>query len=333
VDLHRDVVFSPELSAFDRSALLAAAEEKRLVRYGDPAPPDVTRREIMSGHIALAFLLLLGLAICLFCGGGFGLMVGMIIIWVMELAGEAALLPSHLAGGLEAPWAEGALWVSTGIGFVCGVANFVFTMFGDNEGYPDHLDPRRYKMKHVLHRCHNAYVAVSFLPYDFRRLVERAHEAVQQVLDSEVVEAGLLDEIANRTVLPEEVWNIAEGLAMCTPLANELKRIRDLPKTPEAEALRGPRRKAVDKTVADATRRVHQLEAYAKKVARADAALAARALAAEDRTRDLTADERYQNLMARTTDRTALTSLDADADILSICLKEALTSGRAIGSR
>jgi hypothetical protein len=332
VDLHRDVVFSPELSAFDRSALLAAAKEKRLVRYGDPAPPDVTRKEIVSGRIALVFSLLLGLAVCIFGGVGLGLAAGMAITLVVELAVEMALLPSHFAGGLEAPWAEDALWVSSGIGSVCGLAYFVFMMCHENEGYQDHYDPTQYKMKHVLHRCHNTYVAVSLLPHDFRRLVERAYEAVQRVLDSEVVEAGLLDEIANRTVLPEEVWNIAEGLAMCTPLANELKRIRDLPETPEAEALRGPRRKAVDKAVADATRRVRQLEAYAKKVARADAALAARALAAEDRTRDLTADERYQNLMARTTDRTALTSLDADADILSICLKEALTSGRAIGS-
>ena len=134
------------------------------------------------------------------------------------------------------------------------------------------------------------------LPEDFdeaaARLLGRAQRAVKTVLEATVTRRGLLDEMKNELVLPEQLWDIAQVLREQTVLRARQRDVARGMATAELEAVLGPQRRALALSVDAIKRKVDLLDRYADRVRSADAALRAEA-ALED-------GDRYIELLART---------------------------------
>jgi hypothetical protein len=152
---------------------------------------------------------------------------------------------------------------------------------------------RRYGLAHTYA---DRYILPEDLDYPCQVLLRRAQDACVAVLNSQVHQAGLIDTVGNRVSLPEEVWQIAQRLTKLSAMHNEHGKLvpRDLPSGLE-DAFK-PYSTALDAAWTSLSKRVRNLEHYAKQVVKADKVFHAHrrleALAA--RTPD------YQRLIAET---------------------------------
>ncbi|GAA0946441.1 hypothetical protein [Actinocorallia libanotica] len=185
--------------------------------------------------------------------------------------------------------------------------------------------PKALKAKMLGARAHHRrYLRASDLDEPSQALMERARKAITAVLDAEVTRDGLLDEIANAVILPDEQWQIAELLQRQTALRTKLDQYDRMADTPELDRVLDPQLAALDQSVREVTGRIEALERYADLVARADS------IRASERLDDDTA---YLDLLAHTADTTAVASLAEHADLLGAHLTETLQAGRAITPR
>jgi hypothetical protein len=141
-------------------------------------------------------------------------------------------------------------------------------------------------------RHHGQYL----LPEDFddeaARMMVRAQRSVRTVLGATVTRRGLLDELQNGLVLPEQLWVIGQVLHEQSVLRARQREVARGMATAELEAVLGPQRRALVRSADAMKRKVELLERYAERVRSADAALRAEA-ALED-------GDRYIELLART---------------------------------
>ena len=191
--------------------------------------------------------------------------------WILALIVMAATLPTAVAA-----WAAVVL---AGIA-VLATGGIVVKSMVEDRGHK------------AVRLQHGKYL----LPEDFdeaaARLLGRAQRAVKTVLEATVTRRGLLDEVKNELVLPEQLWDIAQVLREQTVLRARQKDIARGMETAELDAVLGPQRRALALSVDAIKRKVDLLDRYADRVRSADAALRAEA-ALED-------GDRYIELLART---------------------------------
>jgi hypothetical protein len=168
------------------------------------------------------------------------------------------------------------------------------------------------------------------LPEDFDdeagRVLGRAQRAVKTVLRATVTQRGLLDEMQNELVLPEQLWDIGQVLHEQSVLRARQREIARGMATAELEAVLGPQRRALTRSAEAINRKVELLERYADRVRSADAALRAEA-ALED-------GDRYIELLARTEpagDTTVVQGFADEAAALHDTLSRSSESARAAG--
>ena len=139
---------------------------------------------------------------------------------------------------------------------------------------------------------HGNYLLPEDFDDDAARLLGRAQRAVKTVLEATVTKRGLLDEMKNELVLPEQLWDIAQVLREHTVLRARQREVARGMATAELEAVLGPQRRALALSVDAIKRKVDLLDRYADRVRSADAALRAEAALADG--------DRYIELLART---------------------------------
>ena len=168
------------------------------------------------------------------------------------------------------------------------------------------------------------------LPEDFdeqaARLLTRAQRAVKTVLEATVTRRGLLDEVQNELVLPEQLWDIAQVLREQTVLRARQQDIARGMATAELDAVLGPQRRALALSVDAIKRKVDLLDRYADRVRSADAALRAEA-ALDD-------GDRYIELLARTEpvgDTSVVQGFTDEASALKDTLTRSINAARDAG--
>jgi hypothetical protein len=139
---------------------------------------------------------------------------------------------------------------------------------------------------------HGKYLLPEDFDDDAGRLLGRAQRAVKTVLEATVTQRGLLDDVKNELVLPEQLWDIGQVLHEQSVLRTRQREVARGMATAELDAVLGPQRRALTRSVDAIKRKVELLERYAERVRSADAALRAEA-ALED-------GDRYIELLART---------------------------------
>ncbi|MFK4086895.1 hypothetical protein ACI2LF_22490 [Kribbella sp. NPDC020789] len=191
--------------------------------------------------------------------------------WILALIVMAATLPTEVAA-----WAS---LVLAGIAVLATGGVLVKSM----------LEDRSHKAVRVQHGSY-------LLPADFddaaARLLGRAQRSVKTVLEATVTRRGLLDDMQNELVLPEQLWEIAQVLREQTVLRARQRDIARGMATAELDTVLGPQRRALALSVQAIERKVDLLENYAHRVRSADAALRAEAALADG--------DRYIELLART---------------------------------
>ena len=215
--------------------------------------------------------------------------------WILALIIMAATLPTAVTA-----WAALAL---AGVAVVATGAILVRSMVEDRGHRAVRLEYRKY-----------------LLPDDFDEdaawLLGRAQRAVKTVLEATVTKRGLLDEMKNELVLPEQLWDIAQVLREQTVLRARQRDVARGMATAELEAVLGPQRRALALSVDAIKHKVDLLDRYADKVRSADAALRAEA-ALED-------GDRYIELLARTEPAGDISVVQGFTDEAT-ALKETLT--------
>lgn len=249
-----DPVFAPGVPA--RVRRLYASRPELFVPAGRPRPKREIAWSVAPGNTFGT--LLVWLAVCV---GG----------WILALIIMAATLP-----------AEVAAWVSVVLAGIAVVATggVVARSMVEDRGHK------------AVRLQHGQYL----LPEDFDEaaagLLGRAQRAVKTVLEATVTRRGLLDEMKNELVLPEQLWDIAQVLREQTVLRARQREVSRGMVTAELETVLGPQRRALTLSVDAIKRKVALLERYAERVRSADAALRAEA-ALDD-------GDRYIELLART---------------------------------
>jgi hypothetical protein len=273
-----DPVFAPGVPAGVRR--LYERRPELFVAAGAPRPKRETSWSVAPGNTFGT--LLVWLAVCV---GG----------WILALIVMAATLPTAVAA-----WAAVAL---AGVAVLATGGVLVKSMVED----------RGHK---AVRLQHGKYL----LPQDFdepaARLLARAQRAVKMVLEATVTRRGLLDEMKNDLVLPEQLWDIAQVLREQTVLRARQQDVARGMETAELDAVLGPQRRALALSVDAIKRKVDLLDRYADRVRSADAALRAEA-ALED-------GDRYIELLART-DPVGDTSIVQGFTDEATALKDTLT--------
>ncbi|TDW15850.1 hypothetical protein [Kribbella kalugense] len=225
--------------------------------------------------------------------------------WILALIVMAAILPTAVAA-----WAAVVL---AGIAVLATGGILVKSVVED----------RGHKAVRVQHGKY-------LLPKDFDdaagRLLGRAQRAVKTVLEATVTRRGLLDEMKNELVLPEQLWDIAQVLREQTVLRARQKDIARGMETAELDAVLGPQRRALALSVDAIKRKVDLLDRYADRVRSADAALRAEA-ALED-------GDRYIELLARTEpvgDTSVIQGFADEATALKDTLTRSINAARDAG--
>jgi hypothetical protein len=210
---------------------------------------------------------------------------------VAGVAGQVAVAAPIAFAGME------GLAFNTVIGVP--LQGFAFLTLVTVSGEPE--------LSKLIRRYHGMYIRPCDLDIADRALLGRAQTAVDAVFTSHVHREGLLDEVHNTVLLPQQLWEIAQTLAEVSRLrARHVKVTTGLETQRVSEALR-PRRKALEVATASITKRIETLEGYAARALAADQALLElRAL------RELDAgSEDYRALLARTVqDEMALAEID-----------------------
>ncbi len=281
-------VFAPDVPAGVRR--LYDQRPELFVPAGHPRPKRETSWSVAPGNTFGT--LLVWLAVCV---GG----------WILALILMAATLPAEVAA-----WTALAL---AGIAFVA-TGGIVVKSAVEDRGHK------------AVRLQHGKYL----LPEDFdeaaRRLLGRAQRAVKTVLEATVTRRGLLDELKNDLVLPEQLWDIAQVLREQTVLRARQRDVSRGMTTAELEAVLGPQRRALALSMEAIKRKVDLLDRYADRVRSADAALRAEA-ALED-------GDRYIELLARTEpagDTTVLQGFADEASALRDTLTRSINAARDAG--
>ncbi|MGI5273037.1 hypothetical protein ACQEUU_28080 [Nonomuraea sp. CA-218870] len=175
-----------------------------------------------------------------------------------------------------------------------------------------HRDTRR-KLR-LAYEHADRYILPEDLDYPCQVLLRRAQRAAETILGSRVHRAGLIDTIDNRVTLPEEVWQIAQRLRKLSAMHAEHSKIvpKELP-TGLQDAFK-PYSTALDAAWTSLSKRVRNLEQYAKQVVKAD--------------KVFHAHQRLEALAARTPDYQALIADTVRDDLARAHLKELTEQAR-----
>ena len=281
-------VFAPDVP--DGVRRLYERRPELFVPAGQPRPKRQTSWSVAPGNTFGT--LLVWLAVCV---GG----------WILALIIMAATLPAEVAG-----WTAVVL---AGVAFVATGGVLVKSVVEDRGHKAVRLEHGKY-----------------LLPEDFDdeagRLLGRAQRAVKTVLEATVTKRGLLDEVKNDLVLPEQLWDIGQVLHEQSVLRARQREVAKGMKTAELEAVLGPQRRALALSVQAIRRKVDLLDQYADRVRSADAALRAEA-ALED-------GDRYIELLARTEpagDTTVVQGFAEEASALRDTLTRTINAARDAG--
>jgi len=178
----------------------------------------------------------------------------------------------------------------------------------------------------AVRRQHGQYLLAEDFDEESGRLLARAQRAVKSVLGATVTQRGLLDDVKNELVLPEQLWDIGQVLHEQSVLRARQRDVARGMATVELETVLGPQRRALTRSVDAIKRKVELLERYADRVRAADAALRAEA-ALED-------GDRYVELLARTEpagDTTVVQGFADEAASLRETLSRNIEAARAAG--
>ena len=225
--------------------------------------------------------------------------------WILALIIMAATLPTAVAA-----WASVVL---AGIAIVATGGIAVRSVIEDG-GHK------------AVRRQHGKYLLADDFDEKSGALLGRAQTAVKTVLEATVTRRGLLDEVKNDLVLPEQLWDLAQVLHEQTVLRARQRAVAGGMATAELEAVLGPQRRALRLSVEAIQRKVELLEKYADRVRSADAALRAEA-ALED-------GDRYIELLARTEpagDTSVVQGFADEAAVLRDTLARTVEAARAAG--
>ncbi|HEY4570007.1 MAG TPA: hypothetical protein VIH10_11095 [Kribbella sp.] len=281
-------VFAPDVPVGVRR--LYEQQPELFVATGAPRPKRQTSWSVAPGNTFGTLLVWIAV-----CAGG----------WMLALIFLAGLLPTMVAA-----WAALAL---AAVAVLATVGVVVKSMSED----------RAHK---AVRLQHGKYL----LPQDFDeqagRLLGRAQRAVKTVLEATVTRRGLLDEMKNELMLPEQLWDIAQVLREQTVLRARQYDVARGMASAELDAVLGPQRRALALSVDAIKRKVDLLEQYADRVRSADAALRAEAALADG--------ERYIELLARTEpagDTSLVQNLTDEATALKQTLTRSINAARAAG--
>ncbi|GAA1160705.1 hypothetical protein GCM10009630_68730 [Kribbella jejuensis] len=238
---------------------------------------------------------------------------GTLLVWIAVCVGGWILALIVMAATLPTAVAAWSALVLAGVAVVATGGILAKTM-GEDRGHK------------AVRRQHGKYL----LPEDFDSeaglLLGRAQRAVKTVLEATVTKRGLLDDVKNELVLPEQLWDIAQVLREQTVLRARQKDIAGGAKSAELDAVLGPQRRALALSVEAIKRKVDLLDQYADRVRSADAALRAEA-ALED-------GDRYIELLARTEpagDTSVVQGFTDEATALMDTLTRSINAARDAG--
>ncbi|WP_344218499.1 hypothetical protein [Kribbella sancticallisti] len=175
-------------------------------------------------------------------------------------------------------------------------------------------------------RYHGKYLLAEDFDAEAGRMLTRAQRAVKTVLEATVTWRGLLDDVKNDLVLPEQLWDLGQVLHEQSVLRARQHEVARGMATAELDAVLGPQRRALSRSVDAIERKVELLERYAERVRSADAALRAEA-ALED-------GDRYIELLARTEpagDTSVVQGFADEAASLRDTLSRSIESARDAG--
>jgi hypothetical protein len=283
-----DPVFAPDVPV--RVRRLFERRPELFVPAGQPQPKRQTSWSIAPGATFGSLLVWLAVVV-----GG----------WILALIIFAVTLPTAVAAWAALALAAVAV-VMTG-GVTVGSA----------------LEDRGSKVAR-LH--HGKYLLAEDFDEESGRLLARAQRAVKTVLGATVTQRGLLDEMKNELVLPEQLWDLGQVLHEQSVLRARQREVARGMATAELEAVLGPQRRALTRSVDAIKRKVELLELYADRVRSADAALRAEA-ALED-------GDRYIELLARTEpagDTSVVQGFADEAAALRDTLARSVEAARAAG--
>lgn len=225
--------------------------------------------------------------------------------WILALIIMAATLPTAVAA-----------WGAVGLAGVAALATGGILV-------KSAVEDRGHKSVRIQHGKY-------LLPEDFddpaARLLGRAQRAVKTVLEATVTRRGLLDDVQNELVLPEQLWDIAQVLREQTVLRARQQDVARGMATAELDAVLGPQRRALALSVDAIKHKVDLLDRYADRVRSADAALRAEA-ALDD-------GDRYIELLARTEpvgDTSVVQGFTDEASALKDTLTRSINAARDAG--
>lgn len=214
----------------------------------------------------------------------------LIRLTVIGVAGSAAFALIHGPNPLDwpmTPGADGAMMILAvahdlalaGVGLtvaraVYGIVRLIRTIRQAGQETPD---------EQLLVSSSGHYLLSWNLDPQAHHLLARAQTAVDAVMTSAVHQAGLIDTIGNRVLLPTQEWEIANAVhGLSAMRARHPELAADTAGGPAAAPAEGsespasahssPARAAYREAVETVTRRVGLLEAYAEQVKAADAA-------------------------------------------------------------
>lgn len=283
-----DPVFAPDVPA--RVRRMFGRRPELMVAAGRSRPRRQTSWSIEP--MATLGSLLVWLAVC----------VG---VWIAALIIFAVTLPTAVAA-----WSALAL---AGVGVLTTGAVAVGSAVEDR----GHKAARHY---------HGKYLLAEDFDGEATGLMTRAQRSVRTVLEATVTRRGLLDELQNELVLPEQLWDIGQVLHEQTVLRGRQRDLAQGMATAELDAVLGPQRRALARSADAIRRKVELLERYAELVRSADATLRA-----EEALQD---SDRYIELLARTEpagDTTIVQGLADEAVRLRGILARSIEAARDAG--
>ncbi|MGW6282801.1 hypothetical protein [Kribbella sp. NPDC055071] len=238
---------------------------------------------------------------------------GSLLVWLAVCVGGWVLALIIMAATLPA---EVVAWVAVALAGVAVVATGVVVV-------KSMIEDRGHK---AVRLQHTKYLLAEDFDDDAVRLLGRAQRAVKTVLEATVTRRGLLDEVKNDLVLPEQLWDIAQVLREQTVLRARQREVARGMATAELEAVLGPQRRALTLSVDAIKNKVALIERYAERVRSADAALRAEA-ALDD-------GDRYIELLAKTEpvgDTSVVQDFTDEADALHNTLTRTINAARDAG--
>ncbi|MEV4673316.1 MULTISPECIES: hypothetical protein [Actinomadura] len=183
----------------------------------------------------------------------------------------------------------------------------------------------------LARRLHGSYVLPGDLDTATAALLGRVQQAIQVVLAAEVTKEGLLDDLRNFVMLPEQEWEVAQILLEISRLSEEQRTARQAGRNAELAQVMGPQAQALKLATASVTERIEAIERYAEQVKAADLALL------QWKTLQRLADnsDAYGELLARTVrDELAIAEIDGltdDAKQVEEALRRSVEKARRTG--